>query len=278
LIIGSVLAYLQLNVFQKDNTPYLDAQVLLADITKKPRSWILAHPEAKLTTQQQERLTQKIDRLKDGMPLPYVLGHWEFYNLDFDINPQVLIPRPETELLVKKAIEWLQGHPDYRRAADIGTGSGCIAVSLADQVKDLEITATDISEPALEVALTNAIKHGVADRITLVHTYLLPPPGEPFHLICANLPYIPQKTLRKLAVFGREPTLALDGGLDGLGVIRELISAAPDYLAPKGILLLEIEASQGKTAIELGIKGFPGAEIILVPDYAGLDRLLIIQT
>jgi len=267
-----------MNVFHGGDTPYLDAQVLLAEITGKPRSWILAHPEAKITEQQQERLTKYIAQLKSGMPLPYVLGHWEFFNLDFEINPQVLIPRPETELMVEKAIDWFQDHPGYRRAADIGTGSGCIAVSLAYQVPDLEITATDISQASLEVAFTNAIKHGVSDRIKLVNTHLLPPPEEPYHLICANLPYIPQKTLQQLAVFGREPTLALDGGPDGLVLIRELMRLAPEHLLPKGVLMLEIEATQGKIAIELGGENFPDAEIRLVPDYAGLDRLLIIQT
>lgn len=276
--IGSTLDNLQTTIFHLNDTPRLDAQVLLANIMGKPRSWILAHPEKQLTPGQQDKLTRCTARLKAGTPLPYVIGHWDFYNLDFEINPQVLIPRPETELLVDKALEWLQAHPQFRRAADVGTGSGCIAISLAHHVPDLQITATDVSKHSLDVARINAIKHGVADRISLIQTDLLEPIGGTFNMICANLPYIPTTTLQQLAVFGREPSLALDGGPDGLGLIRRLVRMASDYLSPRGTLMIEIEATQGKTAIELAKEQFPGSAIRLVPDQAGHDRLLIIQT
>jgi release factor glutamine methyltransferase len=277
LNIGSILDILQSTVFRHNDTPRLDAQVLLANITGKPRSWILAHPEARLSPDEHKRFSDNLARLKSGIPLPYVLGHWGFYNLDFIINPNVLIPRPETELLVDEALQWLQSRPGCRQVADIGTGSGCIAVSLAHNLPGLQVTATDISKPALTVAQANATRHGVADRVTFIQADLLPPSCPAFNLICANLPYIPSATLHQLDVYEREPTLALDGGLDGLDLIQRLIRTAPNCLAKEGLLILEIEANQGKTAIELAIERFPGSEIRLVPDHAGHDRLLCIQ-
>jgi release factor glutamine methyltransferase len=278
LNLGSILDHLQIDLFRGSDTPRLDAQVLLSNLTGKPRSWILAHPEASIDADQQKKLTENIHQLEAGIPLPYVIGHWEFFNLDFTINRSVLIPRPETEFLVEKSLEWLKSHPEDRRVLEIGTGSGCIAVSLAAHLPDLQITATDISKPALQVAQYNAARHNLGDKITFCHADLLPPPGLNFNLICANLPYIPAETLRGLEVYGREPTLALDGGPDGLSLISRVVRHAGGILAPGGILLLEIEASQGKTAIELAEEHFPESQIGLYPDYSGHDRLLLVQT
>jgi release factor glutamine methyltransferase len=278
LNIGSILDNLQITIFHHNDTPRLDAQVLLGNILGKPQSWILAHPEAQLSPGEYKRLSKNLAKIKAGMPLPYVIGHWEFYKLDFQINPAVLIPRPETELLVEKTIQWFHSHPGCRQAADIGTGSGCIAVSLALNLPGLQVTATDISKQALSVARLNANRHDVAERISFLQADLLPPSGPIFNLICANLPYIPSEILHTLEVFYREPTIALDGGLNGLALIQRLIRTAPSCLAPGGFLILEIEANQGKTAIELAEECFPGSEIRLVPDYAGYDRLLCIQT
>jgi release factor glutamine methyltransferase len=267
---------------QLSETPYLDAQVLLAHILGKPRAWVLAHPEVSLQEAQHETLEVALSKLRGNAPLPYVLGNWEFYGLNFTINPSVLIPRPETESLVEQALNWLREHPLRRRAIDIGTGSGCIAISLAKHVSDLQVIATDISLEALEVARTNAINHAVADRVKFVCADLFSPiPREirkPFDLICANLPYIPTSTLRTLDVFEREPTLALDGGADGLGPIRSFLIDVPHLIAQKGMVLLEIEASQGSHALSLVRKSFPGADVSLLPDLAGLDRLIQINT
>ncbi len=118
-------------------TASLDAQVLLSRVLGCPRAWVLAHPEVELNRKQEGELSAKIARLAQGEPLPYVLGEWEFYGLNLHLSPAVLIPRPETELLVEQALDWLQLHPGRRWAADVGTGSGCIAVSLAYQIADL---------------------------------------------------------------------------------------------------------------------------------------------
>jgi release factor glutamine methyltransferase len=258
-------------------TAFLDAQTLLAHLTGHPRAWLLAHPEAELGAQTQEKLGSFLERLSRGEPLPYVVGEWEFFGLPFCVNPEVLIPRPETELLVETAIGWLQAHPRRRHAADVGAGSGCIAVSLAVNVSDLRVIAGDISQAALSISAQNALRHRVGERIEFMYGDLLQPAQGPFDLICANLPYIPTQTLRELPVAVWEPALALDGGLDGFALIRRLLAQAKDKLAPGGLLLAEIEASQGDLARLAGFEAFPQAEILVQQDLAGRDRLLVIQ-
>ncbi|MBK8420628.1 HemK/PrmC family methyltransferase [Candidatus Villigracilis saccharophilus] len=141
---------------QKGDWTDLDAQLILAHVIDRPRTWILAHLETQLTQSQIDSAQTEFSKLKDGTPLPYILGHWEFFGLDFDITNEVLIPRPETELLVEKAIAWLKESPERRTMADIGTGSGAIATSIAMHVPDARILATDISLSALQVAKHNA--------------------------------------------------------------------------------------------------------------------------
>lgn len=262
------------------DTPDLDASVLVAHILNKPRAWVLAHPELTLTSEQQEQLDDSLARLELGESFPYILGHWEFFGLEFDVTPDVLIPRPETELLVEKAIVWLQESPVRRTVADVGTGSGVIAVSIAMNVPDVKILATDISLEALEVARKNALKFDVIDKVDFVQCDLLPyhidtlPTERHFDLICANLPYIPTDTLHNLPVFGREPTLALDGGADGLDPFRRLLELAPEWLAPGGLILMEIESSLGIQALALACDAFSNARVNLHQDLAGHDRLL----
>ena len=264
------------------DTPALDASVLLSQIIEKPRTWVMAHPEVTLTREQQKQLDDSLARLERGESFPYVLGHWEFFGMEFDITPDVLIPRPETELLVERAITWLR-EATTRRTADIGTGSGVIAVSIAVQVPDANILATDISEEALEVAKRNAEKFDVHHRIDFFHCDLLPPKPQrfstqqPLDLICANLPYIPTDTLHHLPVYGREPTLALDGGGDGLELIRRLLRIVPAWLASNGMVLLEIESTRGIQALNLARDLLSPATIVLHKDLAGQDRLLEIR-
>lgn len=258
----------------------LDASVLLAYVVAKPRTWLLAHPEFSITPEQHTTLNKLVSRLEDGEPLPYVLGHWEFFGLDLEVSPDVLIPRPETELLVEKAIAWLRESPARRTVADVGTGSGAIAVAIAAHLPDANILATDISAKALQIAKRNARKFDVDSRIDFVECDLLPNKPELFStdqhldLICANLPYIPTKTLYTLPIYGREPTLALDGGEDGLALIRRLLDIAPGWLAPNSMILLEIESTTGIQALNAACDLFSEAEIHLHQDLAGNDRLL----
>ena len=165
---SALLTEITSQLARTSDTAALDASVLLAHISGKPRTWILAHPELRLTREQQKQLDASLVRLEAGEPFPYVLGHWEFFGLDFDITPDVLIPRPETELLVEKAITWLTESSVRRTVADIGTGSGAIAISIAVHVPDVNILATDISGTALQVAKRNAEKFQVDHRIETV--------------------------------------------------------------------------------------------------------------
>lgn len=276
----SLLSEVTTHLTPISDTPSLDASVLLAHVIARPRTWVLAHPELALTQEQRSQLNKSLEQLDSGTPFPYVLGHWEFFGLDLEVTPDVLIPRPETELLVEKAIAWLQESPVRRTVADIGTGSGAIAVSIAVNVPDAYVLATDISPEALSVARRNADKFHVEDRIEFVQCDLLPAQPESFSteqhldLVCANLPYIPTETLRSLPVYGREPTLALDGGADGLDLFRKLMRLAPAWLAPNALILLEIEASQGIKALGLAFDLFSEAEIHLHQDLTGRDRLL----
>lgn len=273
-------------------TPVLDAQVLLASITGKSRSWIMAHPDVELDPSQEEKLTESLNQLISGVPLPYVVGKWEFYGLEMIVTQEVLIPRPETELLVEKALEWLRSNPDYRNVIDVGTGSGCIAVALADQISDLQVIATDISEEALVVARQNAKKNNNCNRIEFECCNLFPinlagvwsrfskpkriNPSA-VNLIVANLPYIPTATLKNLKIYGREPEIALDGGEDGLDLIRRFLEQAQLVLDPGGMILMEIEASQGFSASSLAKDHFPEGKINLYQDLSGRDRILEIR-
>lgn len=263
--------------------PRQEAQLIIAQVLDKPRTWIAAHRDTPLTNPQIDSAQKAFFRLKAGEPLPYLLGHWEFFGLDFDITKDVLIPRPETELLVEKAISWLKASPERKTVADIGTGSGIIATAIAMHTPQTRILATDISLAALKIAKHNAMKFHAHHRIDFLLCDLLPqhidplPTDSHFDLICANLPYIPTRTLHQLPIYGREPTLALDGGADGLDLYRRLLKIAPDWLAPGGMMLLEIEASQGTGALSLAYDTFDQVTLHLHQDLAGHDRLLEIM-
>lgn len=263
------------------DTALLDGQVLLAHILGKPRPWILAHPEAVISPEEIHALELALIRLERGEPLPYVLGHWEFYGLDFAVTPDVLIPRPETELLVDKGLEWLRAHPTRRWIAEAGTGSGCITISLAVHLPTLQVVSSDISLPALKLARRNAQTYCVTDRLHLVQSNLLvgllPATYRRFDLICANLPYIPEKTLKSLKVSQWEPQISLSGGEDGLDLFRRLLQDAPRKLAPGGCLLLETEAKLGEAIRLLAQDAFPQAAVEVLPDLAGQDRLVVVE-
>ncbi len=242
----------------------------------QPKSWILTHNEYALNFTEIHTLQSELDQLLRGVPLPHILGEWDFYGRSFYVSPAVLIPRPETEVLVERALS-LAGGLDNPLIADIGTGSGAIAVTLAAECPQGTLVATDISRPALTVAARNAHRHH-QDRISFVQADLLQPFNTKFNLICANLPYIPTSILEELPVAHWEPVLALDGGINGLDLIKRLLSQARQRLAPGGSILLEIESSLGKASLNAATAAFPDAEIILRQDLACHDRLIEVRT
>ena len=277
LNLGDFLRKTSPEITQLVELPQQTLLVLLSHVLKQPQTWILAHPEAVLSATQQTELTALVARLKQGEPLPYLTSKQDFFGLSFEVSPAVLIPRPETELLVETAVRWLRSHPAADKALDVGTGSGCIAVSLAINAPTLQIVATDISAEALAIAQRNAIFHHVEDRITFQEADLISPDLGQFDLICANLPYVPTSKLAKVNSLPYEPALALDGGQDGLTLIKRCLDLAPAHIHTPGLLLFEIEVSTGNAALALARKAFPQAKVTLLPDLAGKDRLLTIE-
>ena len=251
--------------------------VLLGHVFGKDKAWLLAHPEFVIDDRSKSAMELAWSRLCMGEPLAYITGTREFYGLAFKVNPHVLIPRPETELLVEHALLWLREHPKARKAIDIGTGSGCIAISLASTIKDLSLMATDISPEALQVARQNALHHKVAERIRFLESGLLNGMDETFDLVCANLPYIPSKKLTEVNSIAFEPGLALDGGENGLLFINKLLEQLPSRLNSPGCCLLEIEETLGHQVVSIARHIFPGNQVSLKQDLAGKDRLLVIE-
>lgn len=267
------------------DSPTLTARLLLAAALDKPREWLVAHNQHPLSAQQVDTFEQLMTRALAHEPLVYLLGRREFYGLDFVIDPRVLIPRPETEMLVDRALEHLratkrtgapQPETDCADVIDVGTGSGAIAIAVAKHAPGVRVLATDISAEALEVARINAGRHGVADRITFVQADLLN--GAPFHahVITANLPYVTTAEIETLPpeIQAHEPRVALDGGEDGLTQVRRLLAQLPAHLLPGGAAFFEIGASQGPAAVRAAANALPSAQITLDKDLAGLNRVL----
>jgi len=275
--IGEFQEYIIGQIKATSDSPTLDAQVLIAHVVEKNRTWVVTHPEVILDQEKKEELFNKSKRLISGEPLPYIIGHWEFYGLDFLVNNDVLIPRPETELLVEKAINWLESHTDCRTVVDVGAGSGCIAISLKKYFPYLDMIACDISLPALRLAKKNAEKHHLSDGIKYIQSDLLTAIKQEICLVCANLPYIPQERINFLSVSKYEPRLALDGGIGGLEQIEKLLQQCAHLVLPGGFILLEIESSQGESVIRLAKKNLPGSYVHVFYDYAGKARILQIE-
>jgi release factor glutamine methyltransferase len=274
ITIQEIITQISQRLQDHSETPVLDTQVLLAHILKKPRSWVMAHPEILLDNQQQQKLNLSVTRLEKGEALPYIIGHREFYGVDFHLTPDVLIPRPETELLVQRAIDWLNLHPHARKAIDVGTGSGCIGITLAMNIPSLHVRLTDISLLALDVAKENADIFNLSDRLEFQQADLLEGVEGIYDLICANLPYIPSQVLSELPVSKSEPQLALDGGENGIELITRLLDQARNRMAPGGLMLLEIEASQGVVMKSIAEGLYPATKITVHKDLSGRDRCL----
>jgi release factor glutamine methyltransferase len=260
----------------------LDAQILLSHTLQIERSLLYAFPERELTPQQEQQFYAFIERRSRGEPIAYLTGHKEFYGLDFLVDRRVLIPRPETELLVEAALNVCKQKFDTGCApivADIGTGSGIIPVTLAVLEPRLPyLYASDISTDALDVAYHNCLRHHVEHRVRLLHGDLLVPFPEPIDILTANLPYIGTDEMDDipLDVHAYEPHLALFSGPHGLDVLRRFFIALQhsQKLTDDAVLLLEIGYRQ-REALTVLLQGiWPGAILAFIRDYAGWDRVL----
>ena len=257
--------------------PLRDAELLLRHITSLSKASLLAHPETELTPDQASAYAHAIERRCLFEPVQYINGTQEFYGLAFHVTPAVLIPRPETEHLVEAALHAAQARPSTLHILDIGTGSGAIAITLACNLPNASITATDISSAALEVARTNAQHHGVADRIRFIEADLCPPGLAPFDIICSNPPYIGDNEILEPQVASFEPHTALFAGPDGLAIYQRLIPIAAAALVPAGTLLLEIGHGQ-QAAIASLLQASHLQMVNFMPDLQGIPRVAIATT
>ncbi len=255
-------------------TAQLDAELLLAYTLNWSRARVVAERTALLSPEQQAAFAALVERRAALEPVAYLIGHREFYGLDLLVDRRVLVPRPETELLVELAIATAQcaARPGLA-IADIGVGSGAIAIALAMHLPQATVFGVDLSSDALAVAAANVARYGLQSRITLLEGDLLTPLPGPVDLIVSNPPYTILSDIDE-GVYRHEPHLALDGGPDGLACYRRLIAAAPAYLNPGGAILLEIGAWQAADVAHLLRQAFPAADISVHRDLAGHDRVI----
>jgi release factor glutamine methyltransferase len=247
----------------------LEAELLLRHTLKIDRTRLYLDFEKELGPEDEKALGELVERRLDGEPAAYIIGHREFYGLEFYVNQNTLIPRPESELLVETALKLAQNRHLYT-IADIGTGCGAIAISLALALPQAKIYATDISLPTLDVAAINCQRHGVADRVSLLPGDMLAPLPEPADLIIANLPYVRESELTP----SFEPLLALDGGADGTASIARLCRQARSKIAEGGSMLLEIGQGQSQAITALLESLFPDSEIEALADLSGIERVV----
>jgi release factor glutamine methyltransferase len=266
--------------FKKEGipTPRLDAEILLAESLGMDRVGLYTHFDQPLRPDELARFRQLIVRRLRREPIAYILGTKEFWSLSFKVNPHVLIPRPETEILVSEALKvlaFLKGREP--RILEIGTGSGAISVALAKEIGGATIVATDVSAPALSVAAENARDNEVADRILFVEGDLFKPlqKGEPFDLVITNPPYIPRGQFPSLMPEVRdfEPRMALDGGGDGLDFFRRALPAVGEFLHPGGWFLAEIGQGQDEGVLKLAQKASDLGSFDFAKDLAGIRRV-----
>jgi release factor glutamine methyltransferase len=262
----------------------VEAEVLLGHVTGMSRTGLYTEPERSLTSGESEHLCRVVRRRLDREPAAYILGHCEFYGIDLYVESHTLIPRPETELLVEEAVKLvrrLSRQGERTTIADIGTGCGAIAVSLALALPQAKIYATDISPSALKVAGANCRRYGVSGRVELLEGNLLEPLPRSVNLIVANLPYVKDCEFRDLSPEIREyePAIALAGGRDGLDKIRQMLQQMRGKRRARlgkrlAYVLLEIGQGQGETVTSLVNTCFPQAGIELISDPGGIERVV----
>ena len=253
---------------------------MVMSVMRMSRQSIFGEQETAVGGPQEQDLAGMMEQRLQRTPLAYILGYREFYGINVMVTPSVMIPRPETEGLVEHTLFMALMGMETRELviADVGTGSGAIAVNLALHLPAARIYAVDISEPALDVAAYNIRAHRVADRVRLGHGDLLGAVPEPVDVIVANLPYIPTDRIATLQPeVQSEPQIALDGGADGLDPIRKLLSQAPGLLKDRGVILLEMDPEQFEAAEAVARQYFPDSEITAEQDLTRRDRILVIN-
>ena len=258
----------------------IEAQVLLRNALGIDRATFHASPDRELSDEDVEASQRAVQRRIEGEPLSYITGHREFYGLDFVVTPDVLVPRQETEFLVEAVLEYARCRAEDQDAltiADIGTGSGCIAVALGHHLPKATVYASDVSREALRVAGENVRKHGLDGRVRLRHDDLFKALEGPVDVVASNPPYLSDDEAVDLPPdVKREPSVALVAGTDGMGVLRRLVVGAREYVKPGGLLALEIDPQRVEAVESLVGETFPGGEVGVVKDHAGLERVVTV--
>ncbi len=261
------------------DTPRLDGEVLLGHALQQERTWLYANFNTSIAPSQLNLFDRLLQRREQREPVAYLVGHKEFYGLEFEVSSAVLIPRPETELLIETALKIPKNPKSSLSIVDVGTGSGCLAITLAKHLPMASISAIDISPDALQIARQNATRHHVNSQIIFYQGDLLQPIPHAVEMIVSNPPYLSRAELITNVypeVGHYEPALALVGGEDGLAIIRQLLIQAKEKLKPNGTLLVEIGFTQGQAVAQLAQAHFPNDSIEIKQDLAGLDRLLVV--
>jgi len=250
----------------------LEAELLLAATLDLDRVGLYVNFERPLDSSELAAFREQVQRRAKGEPVQYILGETEFWSLPFTVSPAVLVPRADTEVLVEEALSRIEGPVHL---LDVGTGSGAIAVAMAHEKPEIQVTALDCSEEALHVARGNAERNGVAERVSCLAGDLAELPPGPFAMVVSNPPYIPTADCEQLMteVRDHEPRLALDGGEDGLTAYRQLTSQSGEILLPGGWLLVEVGIGQAEDVVAL-FEAAGLAEIKSRDDYAGIPRVV----
>ena len=256
--------------------PRLNIEHLLADALGKKRIELYLEFDRPLSDRELEPLREKVRRRAEGEPLQHLLGHWDFFGRTFKTDRRALIPRSETELLVEEVLKKLAiGEPKASRLVDVGTGSGILAITFALEQPELEVVAADISDDALALAQENAERLGVSKRIAFRRSDLLDQIDGSFDWIVANLPYIPTADISGLQREVRfDPPMAIDGGEDGLAIVKRLIESIPGKIASNGVVALELGQGQAQ-ALSNFLARQNYRDVSIMKDYQGVERVLI---
>lgn len=261
-------------------TPLLDAQVLLCHVLKVERLYLIVNKDRIITNEEAFEYNKMIEKRLDGVPVQYIICNQEFMGLDFYVEEGVLIPRPDTEILIEKILDSIDQSEKYN-IVDIGTGSGAITVSLARFIKNAYVYSIDISKKALGIAMKNADIHGVTSKISFLNGSLFEPlenidiKGK-VDILVSNPPYIPSSEIEglQIEVAKYEPRIALDGGADGLDFYRDIVDNAPEYLRVGGMLALEVGHDQARKVADLMKEKSRYVDIQITKDLAGIERIV----
>ncbi len=268
------------------DSPRLSAELLLAHVLDVPRIKLYTDHERVLAERELTKFRSLVQRASEQEPIAYLTGRGHFFNLELDVNRDVLIPRPDTETLVENVLQLARHQPGMEspRVLDLCTGSGCVAAAIAHHLKSSTVLAIDISETAVTVARRNIEKLGLADRVTVEQGDLFEPlsrivDAQPFSLILANPPYIPSAQVKTLdrSVKDYEPLTALDGGADGLTIHRRILDEGADRLVAGGRMYLEIAFDQGELAMRTACERNAYEDAKILKDYGGRDRVLTVR-